>query len=117
VSLDEVLKATVEATVRAALERALTERLAGDAINVIAPPDDRPLDAKALQDRGYSLNEAYVLLDKYGQRLPGARRARIAKSVLDQVERGELSPELSQAFHARQAGVKGARQQVARSGS
>lgn len=115
-TLDESLRMTVEAAVRAVLERELAAKLQGG-ITLAAPIDDRPLDAKALQDRGYSLNEAYVLLDKYGQRLPGARRARIAKSVLDQVERGELSPELSQAFHARQAGVKGARQQVARSGS
>lgn len=115
-TLDESLRVTVEAAVRAVLERELAAKLQSG-ITLAAPVDDRPLDAQALRDRGYSLNEAYALLDRYGQRLPGARRARIAKSVLDQVERGELSPELSQAFHARQTGVKGARQQVARSGS
>lgn len=105
-TLDEVIRNTVEASVKAAVERALTERLAGDAIHVMAPADDRPLDAGALQERGYSVQEAYTLLRTHGQRLPGGRRARIAKSVLERVERGELSPEIGQAFNARQGGRK-----------
>lgn len=108
-TLDDAIRSAVEASVRAAVDRALAERLSGDAINVIAPPDDRPLDAAALQERGYSVQEAYTLLRTHGQRLPGGRRARIAKSVLERIERGELSPEISQAFAARQGHKKGAR--------
>lgn len=43
-------------------------------------------------------------------------RTRIAKSVLDRVERGELSPEISQAFNAR-VGVKNGAPVTARRGS
>lgn len=115
-TLDEALRQAVEETVRQALDRELAARLAGDGITIVSPPDDRPLDAEALQARGYSVNEAYALLRAHGQRLPGARRTRIAKSVLDRVERGELSPEISQAFNAR-VGVKNGAPVTARRGS
>lgn len=115
-TLDEALRETVEQTVRTAVERALTNRLAGEAIQVMAPADDRPLDAAALQERGYSVQEAYTLLRTHGQRLPGGRRARIAKSVLERIKRGELSPEITTAFTARKGQAKkGARPLGARS--
>lgn len=108
-TLDDAIRSAVEASVRAAVDRALAERLSGDAINVMAPVDDRPLDSKALIERGYTSHEAYALLRAHGHRMPGGRRIRIAKSVLDRIERGELSPEISQAFAARQGHKKGAR--------
>lgn len=113
-TLDEALRETVEQTVRTAVERALAERLAGDAIQVMAPADDRPLDSKALQERGYTEQESYALLRAHGHRMPGGRRIRIAKSVLERIERGELSPEITQAFTAHK-GQKGARPLGARS--
>jgi len=97
VSLESQLAEVVTSAVRAAIDRELAARLGDDRVTINPPPDDRPLDAKALQERGYSTAEAYALLNAHGQRLPGGRRARIAKSVLDRVERGELSPEIHQA--------------------
>lgn len=48
------------------------------------------LDRKALQERGYTEKEAYALLRRHGVRVPGGRRARIAQSVLERIERGEI---------------------------
>lgn len=55
------------------------------------PDQAKPvLTATDLQHRGYSEREAYALLRRHGVRLPGARRARIAASVLERIERGEI---------------------------
>lgn len=62
---------------------AIRERL-----NALAPVG--PLDHEALMSRGYSEREAYALLRRHGVRLPGAKRSRIAVSVLEAIERGEL---------------------------
>lgn len=49
-----------------------------------------PLDAEALQARGYTRDEAYALLRTHGVRIPGGRRRRISPSVLGRIERGEV---------------------------
>lgn len=54
----------------------------------VAPPP--PLDAEALQDRGYSRREAYGILRRHGVRLPGGRRLRISLDLLIKIERGEV---------------------------
>lgn len=90
-SLDEALRAVVEETVRATLDRELSARLS-DGVTITAPPDDRPLSSDDLKARGYSTDETYALLRAHGVRLPGGRRMRIARAVLEQVERGELTP-------------------------
>lgn len=61
---------------------AIRERL-----DVLAP--SAPLDYRALMQRGYSQAEAYALLRRHGVRLPGAKKARIATSVLESIERGD----------------------------
>lgn len=49
----------------------------------------KPLDSDDLMNRGYSEKEAYGLLRRHGVRLPGAKRIRIAVTVLEAIERGE----------------------------
>jgi hypothetical protein len=59
----------------------------------LRPADQKaPLDREALQARGYTRDEAYGLLRRFGVKLPGGRRKRIAVDVLEKVERGELAP-------------------------
>ena len=65
--------------------RSIHERL-----DALATPDAGPLDSHALQARGYSQQEAYGLLRQHGVRLPGGRRARISREVLERIERGDL---------------------------
>jgi len=48
-----------------------------------------PLTADDLQARGYSQKEAYALLHRHGFQLPGARRKRISRTVLERIEKGE----------------------------
>lgn len=50
---------------------------------------DAPLTAEDLMARGYSQKEAYALLHRHGVRLPGAKRIRISKKVLERIEQGE----------------------------
>lgn len=57
-----------------------------------APDPSAPLDARALMARGYSKDEAYALLRRHGVKVPGGRRKRIAVTVLERIERGELAP-------------------------
>lgn len=90
VSIEESLRQVVEETVRAVIDRELRERLSADGLTLLAPPDDRPLGAKELQERGYTEQEAYGLLRNHGLRMPGGRRIRIARSVLERIERGEI---------------------------
>lgn len=52
----------------------------------------RPLCVEDLQERGYTSTEAYELLKAHGVRLPGGRRRRIALSVLERIETGEIAP-------------------------
>lgn len=49
-----------------------------------------PLCAAELQQRGYTRQEAYGLLRRHGVQVPGGRRLRISRSVLERIERGEL---------------------------
>lgn len=58
----------------------------------VAPEREAPavLDRRALQDRGYTEKEAYALLRRHGVRVPSGRRARIALSILERIERGEV---------------------------
>lgn len=55
-------------------------------------PGARPLDYRALMERGYSEREARTLLRRHGVRVPGGKRQRIALEVLVRIERGELAP-------------------------
>lgn len=64
--------------------RALREQVAR-----VVDPDRGPLDHKALMDRGYSEREAYGLLRAHGVKIPGGRRARISREVLEHIERGD----------------------------
>ena len=56
----------------------------------LARRHDRPLDARALQARGYTEQEAYGLLRRHGIKLHGGRRKRIHPDVLARIERGEI---------------------------
>lgn len=83
-SLDQAIRETVGAEVRAVLQE-LREALPASS----AP--SYPLDHAALLDRGYSKDEAYALLRAHGVKLPGGRRARISLEVLTRIEAGEIS--------------------------
>ena len=50
----------------------------------------RPLDANALQERGYSRDESYALLRVHGVKLSTGGRIRISAAVLGRIERGEV---------------------------
>lgn len=60
-------------------------------IGAVRDPD-APLTADDLMTRGYSKDEAYALLRRFGVKVPGGRRKRIAVTVLERIERGELAP-------------------------
>lgn len=88
-SLDAAIQDVVLQAVREVVVKELAPRLSEGSVTVLTPGERRPLDSKALMDRGYTEQEAYALLRAHGVRIPGGRRRRIALDVLEAIERGE----------------------------